>query len=192
MSRRVLAAVAATALLVGCSAGNPDPAPTDAPTTERGPTEIEGLERFEDLSNEHVTEPVEYEQVPPVGGQHHPRWLACDVYGDPVPPETAVHSLEHGGVWVTYRPDLDDDAVAALAELTSINREYVLVSPFEDLPAPVVVSAWGLQLQLDDADDPRLQQFVEIYAGGDQGGEPGAACRSGGLTLEQALGALDS
>jgi hypothetical protein len=42
------------------------------------------------------------------------------------------------------------------------------------------------QLQVDGVDDPRLRTFVETFAGGDQGGEPGAPCRTGGVTPQQA------
>jgi len=187
---RRLLVLAAAGLLTACSAGSPDPEP--GPTTAPTGAAIEGLERFDDLSNEHVSERVEYSEVPPVGGAHYPRWLACGVYDEPVPAEGAVHSMEHGAVWITYRPDLAADDVEQLAALRDLDEEYVLVSPLAGLPSPVVASAWGLQVQLDGADDPRLRQFVQAYAGEEQGGEPGPPpCRTNGLSpqeLESALG----
>jgi hypothetical protein len=73
--------------------------------------------------------------------------------------------------------------VEALAELTE-NR-YVLVSPYPDLDDPIVASAWGAQLRLDAADDPRLGEFIERFAG--NGPEPGANCDQGiEATLEDA------
>ena len=54
------------ALLTACS--------TDTPETVPLPSTLDGVERFEDLSNEHVTEPVEYEQVlRSAGGTSRPR-----------------------------------------------------------------------------------------------------------------------
>ena len=189
--RRPALVLALAGLLTACSPGTEDPDGT--PTAGPSPVEIEGLETFDDLSNEHGTDRVEYEQEPPVGGDHFPRWLACGVYDEPVPAEGAVHSMEHGAVWITYRPDLADAEVEQLAELTTIDEEYVLVSPFEDLPAPVVASAWGLQVQVDGADDPRLRQFVETYAGEEQGGEPGPPpCRTNGLQPDEIEGELGS
>ena len=87
-----------------------------------------------------------------------------------------MHSQEHGAVWITYQPDLpesDREILAALAE----DEPYLLISPYPELEEPVVASAWGAQLRLDDVNDPRLQAFIDEYAG--NGPERGASCESG-------------
>lgn len=139
---------------------------------------IDGVEEFADLSATHVETPVTYEQTPPVGGDHNPTWLNCGVYTEPVPNENAVHSLEHGAVWVTYDPELSADQVEILADVVG-GESYGLLSPMDGLPSPIVASAWGLQLQLDDPDDPRLEAFLAKYLQGEQTPEPGAACFGG-------------
>jgi hypothetical protein len=128
--------------------------------------------------------------VPPLGGPHNPRWLACDVYDEPVPLELATHSIEHGAVWVAYAPDLPAEQVEQLAALAELDEEYVLVAPQDGLDSRVVAVTWGAAIEASSADDPRLEQFVRAYAGGDQGGEPGAPCRSNGLDLEDARDAV--
>ncbi|MDX6381785.1 MAG: hypothetical protein QOI57_2809 [Rubrobacteraceae bacterium] len=138
----------------------------------------EGVQTFENLSRNHTPNPVSYEQTPPVGGDHNPVWQNCGYYSSPVQNENAVHSMEHGAVWITYQPDLSSDQVEALRNLAHDNT-YVLVSPYPDLPAPVVASAWGKQLQLDSANDPRLEQFVSAFREGPQTPEPGAPCIGG-------------
>jgi hypothetical protein len=168
--------------VAGCSAG--DEAPTPGPTGAS--VDLEPLLRLDDLTTRHVEGPVDYEQVPPAGGDHYERWLACGVYDGPVPDEAAVHSLEHGAVWVTHDPSLPADDVAALARLAEVDEEYVLVSPYEGLPSPVVVSAWGLQLRAEGPDDPRVEAFVREYVGNGLGGEQGAPCRGSGLSPEEA------
>jgi hypothetical protein len=55
----------------------------------------------------------------------------------------------------------------------------VLLSPYQDLPSKVVASAWGVQLKLDSASDPRIAAFIDKYERGPQTPEPGATCRSG-------------
>lgn len=140
---------------------------------------IAGVQTFSVPGRNHSTSPVSYSQTPPVGGNHNPIWQNCGVYSQQLQNENAVHSLEHGAVWITYRPDLPADQVQKLRELTQ-KRSYVLLSPYPGLEKPIVASAWGVQLQLDSADDPRLPQFISKYAQGPQTPEPGATC-SGGL-----------
>ncbi|WP_028280128.1 DUF3105 domain-containing protein [Arthrobacter sp. H5] len=141
--------------------------------------DIEGVETFEDLSANHVDGPVEYEQTPPVGGDHNAIWTNCGVYTEPIPNENSVHSMEHGAVWITYPADAAQSEIDALTELVG-SRTYVLLSPYEGQEAPVMASAWGLQLSVDGADDERLAAFLEKYVQGEQTREPGAAC-SGGI-----------
>jgi hypothetical protein len=125
----------------------------------------------------HTTDPVTYAQTPPVGGDHAPTWLNCGVYPKAVPDGLAVHSLEHGAVWVTYRPDLPTDQVEKLT--AAIPDTYVVLSPRDGLQGPVVASAWGTQLVLTGVDDPRLAEFIKTYRQGPQTPEPGAACTGG-------------
>ncbi len=141
---------------------------------------IEGVATFEDLGREHTDEEVTYEQSPPVGGDHSPAWLNCGIYTEPVPDTNAVHSLEHGAVWISYQPDLASAEIDALTDLVG-TRSYVVLSPHADQESPIAATAWGLQLEVDSADDPRLAAFMEKYIQGEQTPEPGASC-SGGIT----------
>jgi Protein of unknown function (DUF3105) len=148
-------------------------------------TKIDGLKSYSNLSRNHVTTPVTYPQNPPVGGNHNPVWLNCGVYTSPVKNENAVHSLEHGAVWITYLPTLPAKQVAEL-DAAAKNQLYMIVSPYPGLPAPVVASAWGKQVRLTGADDPRLQKFIKAYEEGPQTPEPGAACTNGtGTPIQQ-------
>ncbi|WP_282946459.1 DUF3105 domain-containing protein [Cellulomonas endometrii] len=140
--------------------------------------EIDGVEAFDGLTFNHVTAAVDYPQSPPAGGDHNAAWLNCGVYSEPVPDENAVHSLEHGAVWITYDPELPADQVATL-EAMAANQSYVLVSPYEGLDSAVAVSAWGYQLKVDSADDERLPVFVQKYLLNPELAEVGAPCSNG-------------
>jgi Uncharacterized protein conserved in bacteria len=144
---------------------------------------IEGVQEYAGLTRQHVTEDVSYEQSPPVGGDHHAAWQNCGVYDAPLRNVHAVHSLEHGAVWITYRPDLPEAEVEKLAALYTPGS-YILVSPYEgEMDSPIVASAWGVQLGVDSADDDRLSRFLRLYERGPQTPEPGASCAGAvGLT----------
>ena len=77
-------------------------------------TSPQGVESFDIQSREHVQGTVSYEQSVPVGGPHNPVWQNCGFYNSPVQNENAVHSMEHGAVWITYQPDLPSDQVEVL------------------------------------------------------------------------------
>lgn len=131
---------------------------------------------FTGLPNDHTEGHVDYDPVPPVGGPHDPVWLACGAYDAPVRDENAVHDLEHGAIWITYRPDLAAADVAALAGLLPDNG---LLSPYDGLSAPVVVTSWGRQLVLTGVDDPRLPLFIEAFGDGHTAPEPFGSCEGG-------------
>lgn len=141
-------------------------------------TPLTGVQTVKIATADHVSTSVKYPQSPPAGGNHHPVWLNCGVYDKPVPNENAVHDLEHGAVWITYRPDLPTDQVQQLRDKVG-KQTYLVLSPFPNLPAPVVASAWGVQLRLTGAADERLDAFITKYRQGSQAPEPGAPCDGG-------------
>ncbi|MEZ0492146.1 DUF3105 domain-containing protein [Kineococcus sp. TBRC 1896] len=146
--------------------------------TRPAPPSLEAVATFDYQGGQHVSTPVDYAENPPVGGEHAPVWLNCGVYDAPVPNENAVHSMEHGAVWITYRPDLPAEQVEEL-EATVAGETYTVLSPYEGLPSPVVLSAWNHQLAVDSADDPRVEAFLARYVQGAQTPEPGALCSNG-------------
>ena len=166
--------------LAACGGGDGESATTAPTTAPRAPATtsttkpaIEGVQTFL-VDAGHSLGPVTYPHVPPVGGIHNPVTMPCTFYDRPVENERAVHSLEHGAIWITYRPDVDPAQVEVLATLAR-SRNDVLVSPWpEGLPSPIVASAWGRQLPLQSVNDPRLMDFVRLYA--NQGPEINARC----------------
>jgi hypothetical protein len=129
-------------------------------------------------AGKHTKDNVDYEQDPPAGGEHNPVWQNQGFYEEPVRNETAVHTQEHGAVWITYDPDLPQDQKDALREIVE-SQDCLLASPYPGLDAPVVASAWGAQMRFDGVDDPNLQRFISFYRKGSQTPEPGAACARG-------------
>lgn len=131
---------------------------------------------YDDLPTTHVDGDVDYEQDPPVGGQHADRWLDCGAYETQVRAENVVHDLEHGTVLLTYRPGTSTADVERLEALLPDNS---ILSPWDGLDAPVVVTVWGRQLALTGADDPRLPLFIDTFGAGETAPEPFASCAGG-------------
>ena len=186
----VVAVVVLAILAVGCGSDGGDPAtgdstPTGAtvpaiggitPTTMVAPEGIPGVVAWTGLTRGHSTANLVYPMSPPVGGDHAPIWQTCGFYDEPIASPNAVHSMEHGAVWIAYRPDLTPDEIATVRSATTT---FVLASPYPGLRSKVVVSAWERQLVLDSVTDPRLAKFISTYVQGPQTPELGARCDAG-------------
>jgi len=145
---------------------------------------IAGVVIFPDPGLAHQDGEIVYPQSLPAGGDHSDEWQNCGIYDQPVPAEPVVHSLEHGAVWIAYRPDLPTDQVDTLRALVRQERQgrgeaLVLLAPVAEaslMDAPIVATAWRAQLQLDNASDERLPQFLSRYQNGPLAPEPEAPC----------------
>ncbi|MFQ5433676.1 MAG: DUF3105 domain-containing protein, partial [Anaerolineae bacterium] len=139
--------------------------------------ELEGVLTFGTQSRSHDQEATFVEGgLPPTGGSHNPSWQNCGIYDTPVDNTLAVHSLEHGAVWLAYRSDLPTEKVEALRDLVR-GKSYTLMAPYPDLDGEVVMSAWSRQLVIDSFPDDRVDDFINRYR--QQGPEPGALCTGG-------------
>ncbi|MFD3743679.1 DUF3105 domain-containing protein [Nocardia sp. NPDC058633] len=108
------------------------------------------------------TQRVAYPSIPPVGGPHDAQWAACTgvVYPKALRTENAVHSMEHGAVWIAYDPAKVSAQDQATLRAKVTDRQYTLMSPIPDMDHPIMVQSWGHQLALDTASDERIDQFV--------------------------------
>jgi len=138
-----------------------------------------GLQVTKNPDATHVAGRVDYPgsaTAAPDGGNHNEIPQTCAVYTAPIVNEHAVHSLEHGAVWITYRPDLPADQLAVLEALSEGDTQRML-SPYPGQATAVGLQAWGRRLQVDSATDPRVERFVDDYTNGPQTREVGAACQ---------------
>jgi Protein of unknown function (DUF3105) len=149
---------------------------TNAPLTSVGVSaDLSEVQTISVSGAEHVETPVSYPQSPPVGGDHSPGWQNCGSYAEIVPNELAVHSMEHGAVWITYDPALDQTQAEELRALSK-NQTHVLVTQYEGLGQQIVLSAWEHQLRVDSVNDPRIALFIAQFQNGPQTPEPGSPC----------------
>lgn len=147
------------------------PQPPDASGIEGVKTHAYGPEHHMHVNS--VVVPAD--NIPPPFGTHFNVWQNCGIYGQPIELGNALHSLEHGAVWLTYSPDLSASEVADLQDQAR-GHDFVLMSPYPDQPVPVVLTAWGVQLIIDSLPDTRIEKFIAYYENGAQNPEPGAPC----------------
>jgi hypothetical protein len=194
LPRHIISAILLLAVSLSCNAllplpsDNPaTPVPDDSGwkvTTPLPPDGggIDGVKTYGDRPeyHDHVdVVQVPADNIPPPYGEHYSAWQNCGIYDQPIELGNALHSLEHGAVWLAYSPGLDDSQVADLQGFAR-GHDYVLMSPYPDLPVPAVLTAWGVQMIVESLPDDRIAQFIAYYEQGPQNPEPGAPC-SGAL-----------
>ena len=181
--RLILALGALVVLVLGYFIIKPvvDPAAPHGQDPHTDNPALKAVKTYDYVGAQHTTDPVTYAQTPPVGGEHDPAWQNCGVYTQQLRNENVVHSLEHGTVWITYRPDLASTDVAKLqSALDAVKDGKTILSPYAGLPAPVVITVWNAQLDLKSANDPRLATFISVYGDGHTAPEASVASCAGG------------
>jgi uncharacterized protein DUF3105 len=123
---------------------------------------IQGVVYRVEGQHSHVTGVIKYDASPPVGGNHSQIWANCNgnIYDHQLANENAVHMLEHGAVWITYNPK-----TLPKSELTQLDsyvkgQDRTALSPYAGLKTPISLQAWGYQLFVNKASDPRIAQFI--------------------------------
>ena len=99
-----------------------------------------------------------------MGGDHWNAWQNCGVYTEPVTHEFAVHSLEHGAVWIAYDDGLPDEQVAVIRELAAGADVALVLVDLLDMPDP-----WDL-LEGGALDEHFTADHVPIRIIGDRHG----------------------
>ncbi|MCP4417098.1 MAG: DUF3105 domain-containing protein, partial [Chloroflexi bacterium] len=112
-----------------------------------------------------------------LGGPHAPVWQNCGIYDTPIAGQYAIHSMEHGAVWITYNPDLPADQIATLEDMVR-GESYMLLNPYPHQTSSIVMTVWDRQLELDSVADVRVTEFIDRYKGV-RGPESGAGCSGG-------------
>ena len=178
---RRLASVLIVACLLGAACGAKSTSGADLGTADLKPaTEgVPGTLIVPVSGRNHVSGHVNYPTSPPAGENHNPVWQNCGFYTVSLTNEYAVHSLEHGAVWITYSGVVDQTVKTDLAAKAKASN-YVLVSLYPDNPTPIVVTAWARQLRMATYDSALVNKFIDVYGvKGPTVPEKGSPCRGG-------------
>lgn len=120
-----------------------------------------------------------YNSNPPTSGGHFEEWETKGVYKEQQPDEGLVHNLEHGYIWISYRPDAGSKIVKQLEDFYGIGKKIV-VEPRKENDKMIALAAWNWLDKFDpaspealsDVELKRIQDFIDAYI--NQGPEPNA------------------
>jgi hypothetical protein len=105
---------------------------------------------------------VDYQTNPPTSGDHYANPVPWGIYDEEVTDEAVVHSLEHGGIWISYQ-DLSEEEIAILAEIGQQNSQSTVVSPRASNDSRIVVASWGKMMNLETVDKALIQKYIDTY-----------------------------
>ena len=121
----------------------------------------------------------DYNSNPPTSGPHYEKWADKGVYKKQLPDEQLVHNLEHGYIWISYKPDTNSEVVKQLESFYGFGKK-IIVEPRQENEKLIAIAAWNwldkfdpeLKEKLNDAELKRIGDFINAYIG--QGPEPNA------------------
>jgi hypothetical protein len=140
---------------------------------------IKGVTYRVEGNHNHVAGTIKYDVSPPIGGNHDQYWANCTgtVYDHQLANENAVHMLEHGAVWVTYNPATLPSSQLPKLKTYVQGQDRLALTPYAGLKTPISLQAWGYQLFVNNASDPRIAQFIATLKYNTKTTpEPGASC----------------
>jgi len=107
-----------------------------------------------DVGDEHD----EYETNPPTSGSHAES-IPFGIYDTEVVDENAIHNMEHGGIWITYK-DLSDEDLAKLEEIARKAPRSVLLSPRSANDSRISVASWQRLMHLEEVDVEAIEDYI--------------------------------
>lgn len=120
-------------------------------------------EEFENLGQTHIEPGATHESYnsnPPTSGPHLAEPAKWGVYSTPLQDEQAIHNLEHGGIWISYK-DIDDQTKAQLETIAKVNGGSVIMSPRSSNDAKITLSSWLRQIKLESYDEAKILEFIK-------------------------------
>lgn len=143
--------------------------------------EPEGAIAYQYVGGQHIEGDIDYAslddyqgEIPPAGGAHNSASQPCGVFDEPVRWEGVLHTLEHGAVWIAYRPDVPADQIEDLKELGDASE--MVVAPEPRLTSPIVATSWNHQYVAQSADDENIRRFIRFYKNHEDAPEAAAGC----------------
>lgn len=102
---------------------------------------------YEDLGQQHITLqdalPREYNSNPPSSGGHYASPANWGIYDYEVNDRLFIHNLEHGGIWIAYKPSVPIEVVAELkAIVDGFGGLKIVMAPRSANDTDVALAAW--------------------------------------------------
>ena len=132
-------------------------------------------ESFANVGNEHIAFsdplPKPYNSNPPSSGAHFKGPANWDIYDYEVNDRLFIHNLEHGGIWISYKPAVPSQVVADLrAIVNELGGSKIVMAPRSANDADIAIVAWTHVFKFDvtgdgltDAEKSDIKRFYDGF-----------------------------
>jgi len=127
---------------------------------------VEGTVDYAIVSRDHITQGAAgsgYNSNPPSSGPHWPMAAKNGVYDKELPDEQLIHNLEHGHIWISYKPNTADEVKSKLREIVEKDSWKVVLGPRDKNDSQIALVAWGRVLAMDEPDYVKVEEFIKTY-----------------------------
>lgn len=110
---------------------------------------------FENQGQEHVEldYTFTYNSNPPSSGPHFGKPANWRIYAYEVNDKIFIHNLEHGGVWIAYRPTISPSIIDDLKSIINeFNGSKIVMAPRSSNDTDIAVVAWSRVLKFNLAE----------------------------------------
>lgn len=137
------------------------------PVAQKPESQLLGT-KHETEGDKHVADgtKVAYKTNMPSSGDHYGTPIPWGIKDAEIQDEVWVHNLEHGGVVIAYKPDLDPAMVQKLKDLfnqlpksQNFNSIKAVLVPRAKNTQAIQLAAWNYTLELQGFDEPQIRQF---------------------------------
>lgn len=119
--------------------------------------------QFSELGGQHIDhgqEHAPYNSNPPSSGPHYANPAPWGFYDRELEDEQVVHNLEHGGVWVTYKPEVDQATKDAIKHFVERFSSKVIATERAKNDSTIAFVSWGRVLKTDTFNLDTALDFV--------------------------------
>lgn len=132
-----------------------------------GPKGQDFSQSYPVLGRDHIAEGTthpSYNSNPPTSGPHYASPATPRFYDQELPDEQLVHNLEHGHIWIAYKPNLSPEIVKRLKGFAGGS---VIVTARSKNDNDIALVAWGrldkFNIQNDELSPQRISDFISRY-----------------------------
>jgi len=132
-----------------------------------GPKGSDYSQPVEILGRNHIQEGTtfsDYNSNPPTSGDHYQNPAPTRFYDKELPDEQLVHNLEHGHIWIAYKPGLPAEIIDGFKNFAGGN---IVVTPRSKNDTDIALAAWGrldkFDIVANEIDGQRIKDFISRY-----------------------------